>query len=70
MGFKINHGNANYIFLRPDTRDEADRLFAALSTGGEVEMPMEDAFWGDYFGSFTDRFGVKWMIAHSNGESQ
>jgi PhnB protein len=52
------------------TRDEADRLFAALSTGGEVEMPMEDALWGDYFGAFTDRFGVKWMIAHSNGESE
>ena len=70
MGFTINHGNASYIFLRPDSRAEADRLFAALSKGGEVEMPMEDAFWGDYFGSFTDRFGVKWMIAHSNEESK
>lgn len=66
MGSKITQGNAFYIMLQPDSRAEADRLFTALSEGGEIEMPMEDAFWGDYFGSFTDRFGVKWMIAFSN----
>ena len=69
MGSKINQGNASYVMLMPDSRAEADRLFGALSDGGEVEMPMEDAFWGDYFGAFTDKFGVKWMIAHSNAEA-
>ncbi|TVQ37473.1 MAG: VOC family protein [Spirochaetaceae bacterium] len=67
MGSKIRHGNAFSIMLHPESRAEADRLFNALSEGGEIEMPMEDVFWGDYFGSFTDRFGVKWMIDHSNG---
>lgn len=67
MGSTISQGNAFYIMLHPESRAEADRLFNALSEGGEIEMPMEDAFWGDYFGSFTDRFGVKWMIDHSNG---
>ena len=67
MGSKIKHGNAFYIMLHPESRAEADRLFDALSEGGEIEMPMQDVFWGDYFGSFTDRFGVKWMIDHSNG---
>jgi PhnB protein len=62
-GLKVSQGNAFYIMLEPDTRAEADRLFAALSKDGAVEMPMEDAFWGDYFGAFSDRFGVKWMIA-------
>lgn len=62
MGFKLNPGNNVYISLHPDTRAEADRLFNALSTGGKVEMPMADMFWGDYFGSFTDKYGVQWMI--------
>ncbi len=62
MGFKVNQGNNVYISLHPDTREEADRLFAALSEGGKVEMPMADQFWGDYFGSFTDKFGINWMI--------
>ena len=63
MGYKVTPGNNVYINLQPDTRAEADRLFGELSAGGQVEMPMQDMFWGDYFGSFTDRFGVKWMIA-------
>jgi PhnB protein len=62
MGFQLNQGNNVYICLDPDTRAEADRLFAALSDGGEVEMGMEEMFWGDYFGSLVDKFGVRWMI--------
>lgn len=41
---------------------EADRLFNALSAGGKVEIPVQDMFWGAYFGSFTDRFGINWMV--------
>ena len=58
-------GNNNYISIFPETREEADRLFSELSRGGEVEMPMEDQFWGDYFGSFKDRFGIYWMINYN-----
>lgn len=61
-GQRLNVGNNVYVSLTPDTRDEADRLFAALAEGGEVEMPMADMFWGDYFGSLTDRYGIKWMV--------
>lgn len=61
-GHKLVRGNNLYISLSPDTREEADRLFNGLSKGGEIEMPMEDQFWGDYFGSFTDRFGIRWMV--------
>lgn len=50
------------INLQPDSRAEADRLFAALGAGGTVVMPMADMFWGSYFGSFSDRFGIRWMI--------
>lgn len=69
MGFTVEPGNNVYINLQPDTRAEADRLFAGLSEGGTVEMPMQDMFWGDYFGSFTDRFGIRWMIATSEPAS-
>lgn len=62
MGFATKFGNNIYINLEPDTREEADRLFNALSAGGTVEMPMADMFWGAYFGSFTDKFGVGWMV--------
>lgn len=61
-GHRLIEGNNNYISIFPDSREEAERLFTGLSEGGEVEMPLEDQFWGDYFGSFTDKFGVKWMV--------
>ena len=62
MGFTCAPGNNVYINLEPDTRAEADRLFNALADGGKVEMPLQDMFWGAYFGSCTDRFGVRWMV--------
>jgi PhnB protein len=62
MGFQLNQGNNVFICLDPDTRAEAGRLFAALSAGGKVEMPLQEMFWGDYFGSFSDKFGTQWMI--------
>ncbi len=62
MGFTVTPGNQMHINLEPDTRAEADRLVNGLSVGGTVEMPMQDMFWGAYFGIFTDRFGVRWMV--------
>src|SRR5688572_12010169 len=54
MGHTLDQGNGNYICISPDTKQEADRLFKGLSEGGKVEMPLQDQFWGDYFGSFRD----------------
>lgn len=62
MGFRLTPGNNVYINLEPDSRAETDRLFAALADGGQIEMPLQDMFWGDYFGSLTDRFGIHWMF--------
>jgi PhnB protein len=62
MGFRVTSGNNVYINLEPDSRPETDRLFAALAQGGTVEMPLQDMFWGGYFGSLTDRFGIRWMF--------
>ncbi len=63
QGFRVNFGNNVYINLILDTRVETDRLFNALAEGGKVEMALQDMFWGDYFGSLTDKFGVQWMFA-------
>jgi PhnB protein len=62
MGFAMKPGNNIYINLVPDTRAETDRLFRALSVNGKVEMALQDMFWGAYFGSLTDQFGVQWMF--------
>ncbi len=62
MGFTVTQGNNVYINLEPDTRAETERLFNALSEGGTVEMPLQDMFWGDYFGSCKDKYGTKWMF--------
>jgi PhnB protein len=51
-----------HVSLHPDSREEADPMFKLLSDGGEVVMPMADAFWGDYFGMCKDRFGIRWMV--------
>lgn len=62
MGFKVNFGNNSFINLQPDTRVETKQMFDKLSAGGKVGMDLQDMFWGDYFGSCTDKFGVQWMF--------
>lgn len=62
MGFTVNFGNNIHLNLEPDTRDEAKRLFDALSAGGKITMDLQDMFWGAYFGSCDDKYGVKWMV--------
>jgi PhnB protein len=62
MGFAFVRGNGNHIMLEPDTRAETERLFTALSAGGNVTMPLQDMFWGAYYGAFIDQFGVHWMV--------
>lgn len=53
------------IHYAAGSREEADAKHAALAAdGGSVAMPMEDVFWGAYFGTVTDRFGVSWMVSH------
>ena len=62
MGFRVNFGNNVYLNLGIDTRVETERLFKALSAGGIVEQELQDMFWGDYYGSCKDKFGVQWMF--------
>ena len=64
MGGPFNAGNNFSLSFHPDTEAAADKLFNSLSAGGTITVPMSKAPWGDYFGMFTDKFGIKWMINH------
>lgn len=50
------------VSLHPADAAEAERLFHALSEGGEVRMPLEETFWALRFGMLVDRFGTPWMV--------
>jgi PhnB protein len=63
MGFKVIMGNNVHINIQPGTREETKKLFNALSAGGKITMELQDMFWGDYFGSCTDKFGIQWMLS-------
>ena len=69
MGFQVNFGNNVHISLEPDSREETKKLFDALSAGGKVTMELQDMFWGAYYGSCTDKFGVQWMFNCPNKAS-
>jgi len=62
MGFHLNSGNNIHIMLEPDTREETRKLFKALSEDGKITQELQDMFWGSYYGSCTDRFGIQWMF--------
>src|SRR5688500_9769952 len=56
-------GNNFSISVNADSKDQADKIFNALSSRGKVTMPMAQTFWGDYFGMCTDKFGINWMMS-------
>lgn len=66
MGFSLTQGNNYYVCISPDSKEEADRFFNGLAEGGKVNMPLQDMFWGAYYGDLTDKFGIKWMVNYEN----
>ena len=58
MGLKVDLGNNMHINIEPESRAEAKRLFDAFAEGGNLTMPIQDVFWGAYFGSCTNKFGI------------
>ena len=62
MGFTVVQGNNMHISLEPETREETMRIFDELSAGGNITMALQDMPWGAYFGTFTDKYGINWMV--------
>lgn len=55
-------GNNFSLSVNTDSKEEAERIFTALSNKGEITMPLAETFWGAYFGMLTDQFGIQWMV--------
>lgn len=62
FGSTTTEGNNFSVSINTATKEEAQRLFNGLSAGGKINMPLGDTFWGAYFGTFTDKFGINWMV--------
>jgi PhnB protein len=62
MGRVNENENRSKIAVSAESREEAERLFAGLSAGGTVEMPMDQSPWGSYFAMFRDKYGIEWTI--------
>jgi PhnB protein len=63
-------GNNFSISITAESKEEADKLFDGLSNGGKITMPMNETFWGDYFGMFTDKFNINWMVSFNTNPDQ
>ena len=61
-------GDNVHVTVSPDSAEDSERIFNALAEGGQVTMPYEKQFWGDYFGMCTDRYGINWMVDYAEGD--
>ena len=62
FGPPVTIGNNMSISYLTETREQTEEYFNKISEGGTVTMPLDDQFWGDYFGACTDKFGINWMF--------
>ncbi len=62
MGHKLSIGNNHHLSINTESKEEAIKLFNALADGGTVTIPLDNMFWGAFFGMLTDQFAVQWMI--------
>ena len=62
MGHSLRLGNNVTISLEPDNLSETQRIFDGLAEGGTDVMPLNRMFWGAYWGTCCDRYGVRWMF--------
>lgn len=62
MGRVSENENRSKIAVGAASREEADKVFAGLTEGGTIEVPMDDGPWGTYFGMFRDKFGIEWTV--------
>ena len=67
FGQTIVEGNNFSLSITTDSQEKADRLFHELSAGGQIKLPMDQTFWGAYFGMLTDKFGINWTISFASG---
>lgn len=62
MGRVNENENRSKISVGAESREEADKIFNGLSTGGDIEGPIGDSPWGTYAGMFRDKYGIEWIV--------
>ncbi len=62
LGRTNENENRSKIVISAESKEEADKLFNGLSSGGQIEMPISYSPWGSYFGMFRDKYGIEWMV--------
>ncbi len=70
FGPPVQVGNNFSISVNTDNKEEADQLHNSLSAGGIIGMPMNETFWGSYFGMCTDQFGINWMVSFEKAQQK
>jgi PhnB protein len=70
MGHKLTVGNNFHISISTDSEEETKKIFDALSAGGKVAVPLGKMFWNAYFGMFTDKFGIQWMVNYDYNQQK
>lgn len=70
MGHIVKPGNNFSLSINPTSEKEALHFFNGLSAGGQIEAPFKQEFWGGYFGMFTDKFGIRWMINYDPNQAK
>lgn len=68
LGRVSENENRSKIAVSADSQEEADRIFAGLSAGGTVEIPMNESPWGTYFAMFRDKYGIEWTVEVDSNE--
>jgi PhnB protein len=63
FGQAVSFGNNISLSISTDSKVSADKIFNRLCIGGQVKMPMNETFWGAYFGVVTDKFGIHWTVS-------
>lgn len=65
-GANYKQGTNVALSINAQSREKAAEIFNGLSTGGTVTMPLQDTFWGAFFGMWTDKFGINWMVNYDD----
>ena len=63
-----SNGDNFSVAIGTESEDEATRIYNGLSDGGNITMPLAKTFWGAFFGMFTDKYGVQWMVSYDENQ--
>ena len=58
----VKFGQQISLSVNTTSKEEADRIFNGLASGGTITMPIAETFWGAYFGMLTDKFEIIWLV--------